>query len=561
MRVAVIVCGQMRSIETAIETWNEYLFSVYPDADVFVSTQDVNAVKGRIYTFPMVANQYVFQPIKYDIEEKLRRSLGARLKKVVVRRGLYHYYVSNQRSDFVLGNSLGWAENFRDMQIALEMAGSKYDLYIKIRPDICLCNPFYKAPDPVPENTMYVASRKRGFLWDAVFAMDRKMAHHILEFYDYYNSVARRGVDKSFGEWDYRLNAEEKLLEFANSKMATIVDMQKVGYPLTWLIGDIKNAYHDSLRHLDFSVAWKQKLQAIADRHESTTFDLCDATCSYPEMPKYVPDASKPKAALLICGMIKHARFCLPWIVENIASFYNCDVYVATQDCACVKPRKGTAKTGQYLVARVPLMRPTFVEAFGSALKGYHVRNTYDHKIANQGRDLVLDARSPWRDQYADVSKAFSMALESGDRYDLYIRVRPDSMLARPFNISYCPIERNSYFTEFSNEDCDTDAFAVDHVVAQSIAKFNEWYSELDIEAQEKPGARMREWLSKANARMIRVKNESISVEAMISDLRNEAKPPRHLRLEKKWSDAVSAHASKFRKTIFDLVPDEIVST
>lgn len=556
MRVAVIVCGQMRCMETAVETWNEYLFSVYPDADVFVSTQDVDAVKGRIYVFPTVANQYVFQPVTYDIQEKLTRLLGSRLKKTLVRRGMYHYYVSNQRADFVLGNSLGWAENFRDMQIALEMAGRDYDLYIKIRPDICLCKPFYAVPDPVPKNTIYVADRQRGFLWDAVFAMDRAMADRMLGFYDYYRSLSIEGVASSFDAWNNRLNAEEKLLEFATINNADIVDMKKVGYPLTWLIGDIKNNLHRSLRHLDFSYAWRKRLEKIAERKVSSRFDVCCANCKYDPLPKYVADTSKPKAALLVCGMMRHARFCLPSIVENVAAHYDCDVYVATQDCVTLRPRE--EESDRRLVSRVPSMEEEYREVFGSALKGYHVRYVYDHMIANQRKDLTLLERSAWRGDCADLSKAFEMAISSGVRYDVFIRVRPDSILAQPLAIQYCPIDRNAYFARFSASDCECDVFAVDRQLAERLARFNDWYRDLAIEHQERPGMRLREFLSRAGARMIRIRNESISLEDMIRDLRIAAAQPRHRLLAPKWAKAVEKHAENFRQTIFDLSPDEL---
>lgn len=547
----------MRNIDLCIQTWYEYLFTTYKNADIFVATQDANAFKGRIYSDPVVVNQYVFHPINYDIENKFVCLFGARVKGIYVRRNMYEEYTKNQRTDLILDKSLGWAENFLDMKYALDMAGDRYDLYIKIRPDICLCKPFFKI-DSVQPNAFYVNDKRERFLWDAVFAMDKKMALSMKGFYDHYVNMSKDGLDKCFDGWNCKYNAEEVLLHYVKSKNANIINMGEVGYPITWLIGDIKNNLYWSKRHMNFNEKWKKRISDYSNKHIPCTFDFCNANPILPPLPSLPSTlhSSQYKVALLICGQLRDFEICLPSILENIIPYYKCDVFIVTQDCNSIKPRLGKGLVNQYVVTVCPTQEDKLHKLFGNSLRSIQVRNTYKDLSNDQNEQLIFKKKYGWAEHFRDVQLAIETATNSKTSYDFYIKVRPDIIFSKPLIITHSPIPNNFYTLSYTSSSISETVYVMDQNMATCMTGFYDWYTQHCAGAPTE--TKLYEYLKLHNARLMRLKTDAFPMNWLISDIMNREQKPRHKSLPSEWMNVVESYAKNFKPTIFDLYSPEL---
>ena len=569
MKIALIVCGQMRNIDMCIKTWEDYLFPFY-DCDVYVATQDANAVKGRIYVTPIVVNQYIFQPIKYDIEKKLKELFGIKLKAFNIRTGMYDKYISDQGSDFVLKNSLGWSENFKDMTIALELAEKSnitYDIYIKIRPDICLCKPFFKI-DKIIENSIYVNDKHDNYIWDAVFAMDHMMATKMKDFYSYYCNETISGITKCFSNWDCTMNAEDKILHYLNLQNANIINMGDVGYPITWLIGDFKNENSIFLRYKNFTLKWQSLLKEYSDKHTPCYFDICNAHVNI-ETLSITNEIKKYKVAILICGQMRDYKFCMQSINEYICKYYDCDIYVVTQDSISIKSRLGHGYLNQYLVNKVSMNDMTetkeyFKNMFKDNLKEFHVRNTYKSLISNQDTDMKLHNIWGWTEQFKDTNMALNKALNSGITYDLFIKVRPDIIVSRPFNIT-SSIKQNTFYIAGKinpnciNATCPEVIYGMDRTAASNMLDFYSFYMSyldkfVEWNISYNTEIKLLEFLILKNINYVNIKTEAYPIQWLVSDERDNSIIKRHNTLHSLWKKHVEEYMKNFRQVIFDVI-------
>lgn len=282
MKVAILFCGQLRDIDFCIDSIKENLLPSFPNCDVYVCTQDCNSIKPRIDTSPFV-NQYVFVPITYDIEKKIMEYFGKQLQFLEVRK-TYDKYISDQTHDLMLKTSIGWMENFKDYNICYDAAianqeknGFKYDLFIKTRPDIIYCDTF--RIEHVLNKTLYTYDKNDRFIWDAVFGMDPNCAKELRMFYTFYSEYAQAYM-KHLKDWKKEYNTEDFLYMFCKINNINVEDIGDIGYPLSWLVGDIKN---NSLppsninfpkRYLKLSRDWQKKIIMYSHQCKTVTFDI-----------------------------------------------------------------------------------------------------------------------------------------------------------------------------------------------------------------------------------------------------------------------------------------------
>ena len=561
MRVALIVCGQMRKFDLCFKTWEQYLFPHY-ECDVFVATQDVNALKGRIYINPVILNQYIFQPITYDIEQNLGEKFGSSLKGTRIREGLYETYIGGQDLNFVLTDNFGWAENFLDMNLALDMAGFDYDLYIKIRPDICLCKDFVKITNVPVEPTMWVNHKNDTFIWDAVFVMNSSMAHYMKGYYDYYKKCAQKQLSKCFNGWDCRLNCEEVLFNYVGINNCNVINLGAVGYPFTWILGDIKNNFEWSKREQLFSDEWKQLLIDASHKYTPCYFDLRDTTAKplLVSSPHKKTTPKKTQVALLICGQSRDYAFCIQSLLQNCCSFYSCDIYIVTQDSISIKPRLGRGFHNQYMIAPFEPDFAVYERVFGNtAIKFYEVRKTYKDLIRHQNQDLTLCNMCGWQGQFDDFQLALSSALNSEIDYKYFIKARPDILLTRPFVIPDGLDASCSLFVSSCDEVSMPEAlYGMTRSAALKLLDFPDWYkSEWNTMTTWNPSynteAKLMEFTKLHNISKITVKSYGLPVHWLISDIRNSARCQRHRTLEVNWRKALQEYEKDFKQVIFDL--------
>jgi hypothetical protein len=258
MKIALLICGQLRDIDFTIDSLNEYIKDNTTDLiDIFIATQDFNSIKPRIdYGIGTdVVNQYIILPIKYDIELKLKKLFGSRLKGVNIRK-VYHEYISNQDTNLILKNTLGWAENFKELNICINMVKNyeelnniKYDLFIKTRPDLIYCDKLELDKINVEEelsNVMYIYGKNDKYIWDTIFYMDRVCFNHMCNYYEFYMKFMKSIVLTKCKHWDPINNCEDHLFLYTKINKITTIDIGNIGYPLSWLIADIKNTHEET---------------------------------------------------------------------------------------------------------------------------------------------------------------------------------------------------------------------------------------------------------------------------------------------------------------------------
>lgn len=277
------MCGQLRDIDFCIESFKENIISKFKDCDIFISTQDVNSIKPRIDTSAIV-NQYIFIPITYDINKKITHHLGNRLKFLNIRK-MYKTYIENQSEDLLLKNFIGWMENFKDFNICLDAAleyekknNIKYDLFIKTRPDIIYCKPFDLSIDDIKVKTLYTYDKNDKFIWDAVFGMDYDCALELRKFYDFYSQYSEAYI-KHLKDWKHEYNTEDFLYLFCKVNKINIIDIKTIGYPLSWLIGDLKNNLTPGTlsyprRYLNLNKEWVKKISHYTNQCKTILFDI-----------------------------------------------------------------------------------------------------------------------------------------------------------------------------------------------------------------------------------------------------------------------------------------------
>ena len=228
---------------------------VYEDLDelnVFIATQDLNCIKPRLGCTEIV-NQYILNKINYDIPEKLQKLFGSKLKSFTIRQ-LHTEYSEAQGPDLIFKNTLGWAENFKDLQICIDLVKSyeeqhniTHDLYIKTRPDIIYCDKL-KIPDEIQQKSMYIYDKNDRFIWDTVFYMDPECLNKMTGFYDFYMKFMKVNLDKCLN-WSYLYNCEDHLFLYTKIHKITTIQLDTFGYPMSWMISDIKNM--DKQRRFD----------------------------------------------------------------------------------------------------------------------------------------------------------------------------------------------------------------------------------------------------------------------------------------------------------------------
>ena len=252
MKIAILICGQLRNIDFTIHSFNDYISDEINEIDVFIATQDLNCIKPRLGCSGAV-NQYILQKISYDISKKLQNLFGDKLKKSSIR-NVHDIYLKNQETNFVLKNTLGWAENFQDLNNCIDLVKSyeqenniKYDLYIKTRPDIIYCNKL-KIPLEIPNKSMFFTDLSNTGMCDTVFYMDHESLNIMKGFYDYYMNFNKFNLNK-YLQWKCLYNCENQLDLYTNNNGIRKLSIEKIGFPMGWLISDIKN--NDPLkRHL-----------------------------------------------------------------------------------------------------------------------------------------------------------------------------------------------------------------------------------------------------------------------------------------------------------------------
>jgi hypothetical protein len=73
-------------------------------------------------------------------------------------------------------------------------------------------------------------------------------------------------------------NTEDHLFLFSKIHKINLEDIGIIGYPLSWIIGDIKhnelNPEYTPKRYLDYSVVWQKKLYAFANKCKPMILDI-----------------------------------------------------------------------------------------------------------------------------------------------------------------------------------------------------------------------------------------------------------------------------------------------
>lgn len=284
MRIAVLMCGQLRSLEFCQESLEEYILSKPKHTfDIYICTQDCNSIKPRIDTGTVV-NQYIIVPLKNvtNTTRYLRSTFKSNLKYLNIRE-TYRGYIANQSEDLILQDRIGWMENFRELQICLEEMSRyevenhfQYDFVIKTRPDILYCCDM-NIPESISPNTLYSYDLNDKFIWDTVFGLDREAATKMIKFYDFYSKYSTL-FKKKTKEWCTEYNTEDHLHLFCKINLITVKDIGNIGYPLSWLIGDVRNCQarqgHQFSRYMTLSNKWQKKLHTYLEKCKPTIFDI-----------------------------------------------------------------------------------------------------------------------------------------------------------------------------------------------------------------------------------------------------------------------------------------------
>lgn len=222
------------------------------EINVFIATQDLNCIKPRLGC-SVAVNQYILQKINYDIPNKLKNLFGIKLRKFTIR-NVHDEYANSQGSDLIFKNTIGWAENFKDLNICIDLVklyeeehNIKHDLYIKTRPDIIYCDKL-KIPEEIKQKCMYIYDKNDRFIWDTVFYMDPECLNKMTGFYDFYMKFMKVNLDKCLN-WSYLYNCEDHLFLYTNIHKITTIQLDIFGYPMSWMISDIQNM--DKQRRFD----------------------------------------------------------------------------------------------------------------------------------------------------------------------------------------------------------------------------------------------------------------------------------------------------------------------
>lgn len=511
-KAAIILCGQLRSFDICIKTMQENLFPYY-DCDIYCVTQDCNCIKPRIYTCDIIVNQYIFFPIKYDISNYLNQLLGDKLKKLIVRENIYEESINKLGEDLVLSN-IGWADHFLEMKMAFDMAFEAeidYDLYIKVRPDICFSKPFNNIPNPMTYNSLYVNNKDSRFIWDAVFAMDPVMAKHMHGFYDYYINKINESDTDCF-KWLCSLNAEEQLLNYVTGVKADIIDLGDVGYPFTWLVGDIKNNLKWSQRHFKFNAYWQKYFISYTDKCTSCFFDVRKNIHTPNTINNVIipPITKNNKIALLLSGQFRDFDFCIQSIIEYVFPHYQCDIYIATQDSISIKPRLGHGLYNQYIICKKNINYDIIKDRVKSCI----IRKTYKNYLNDQELNLCFKTIQGPKELQTDIRANLDQALASGIDYNMYLHIRPDVLIGRHFN-----------------KLCVNTKFCEDLIICMDkTAAIN--YPNIELGDYKHMIANPIKWL--------------------ISDIKTN-KIKRHSYYGRKWSNHIEEYAKEFHPCIFDI--------
>lgn len=282
MKIALLMCGQLRSLDFCIESLEEYILSNPNHTyDIYICTQDCNCIKPRIDTGAVV-NQYIVVPLTHNITGNLKSRFKTQLKFVKVRQ-TYKDYIVNQSNELILQDRIGWMDNFKELQICLEEMFKyeqenqiQYEFVIKTRPDILYCCKM-NIPEKVAPNTMYTYDVNNTFIWDTVFGLDIEGARNMMKFYEFYSKYSTLFMKKT-KEWRSEYNTEDHLYLFCKINKINVNDIGDIGFPLSWIIGDLKNCQANSLhnfkRHMKFSQKWKKKIFNYVSKCRQTVFDI-----------------------------------------------------------------------------------------------------------------------------------------------------------------------------------------------------------------------------------------------------------------------------------------------
>jgi hypothetical protein len=154
------------------------------------------------------------------------------------------------------------------------------------------------------------------------------------------------------------------------------------------------------------------------------------------------------------------------------------DIFFATQNATCIKPRLGKGKQNQYLVHYHDPndIVEYYTGALGTRLKKLHIRPV----TFKQKEDFTLLDKTGWTDTFLDLKLAsehcIQFALENKIKYDGYLRVRPDLLYTYPIILDTC--SPNTFYMLGSQKDSIADHFfLMDELVMRTMTNFYNWYS------------------------------------------------------------------------------------
>ncbi len=276
------------------------------------------------------------------------------------------------------------------------------------------------------------------------------------------------------------------------------------------------------------------------------------------------------RAAILICGQVRHLDICFPsfqaQILDANAINVQMDVFVVTQDAETIKPRLGNGIVNQYFINRAPSnLKEIFESKLGSRLKGIQVRKTYDELIASQRSDLTLSNQYGWAESFLDLSLcidlANSFAKKNNIVYDNYLRVRPDLIFATEVILYFMP---PNTFTR--DPFMFLDAFFIcDSIVANIVKDFYRHYVDATRKGREhllktgifddvdKCEQSLEQFIASKNVDFIDGPTMNVSVLGWLTSELKDGNFKRFLALDEQEKPRIQIFASQLTSCVFDI--------
>jgi hypothetical protein len=245
-------------------------------------------------------------------------------------------------------------------------------------------------------------------------------------------------------------------------------------------------------------------------------------------------------------------------IYENIHAYNDCDVYVVTQDSISIKPRLGKGMMNQYLIHKIRPDKAFFVDMFGDKLKEFHVRKTYKNLIDQHRSDFVLDNTLGWTEHFIDVQKCIELALKSGEKYDYFIKVRPDILITKPVMLNYTPIPNSMYVTGYVRHSCPEVMYVMDEVLAHEMLNFHDFYTSHvkarnPWKSEHNTEVMLMKFIQSKNSKILYLRANAYPINWLVSDERNNERFKRYKELQPNWVIMTMNYLKNYRRTIFDL--------